>query len=79
VLGAGTDWAGTDRTGPDRVDAVGVGVGAVGAGDAASQQAFLAAGVEVGEQDRDGLAHDPAPVGRGSVTQQRKPGTFQVK
>jgi len=77
VLGAGTDWAGTDRTGADRVDAVGV--GAVGAGDAAGQQAFLAAGVEVGEQDRDGLAHDPAPVGRGSVTQQRKPGTFQVK
>ena len=77
MLGAGTDWAGTDRTGADRVDAVGV--GAVGAGDAAGQQAFLAAGVEVGEQDRDGLAHDPAPVGRGSVTQQRKPGTFQVK
>jgi hypothetical protein len=49
------------------------------AGDAAGQQALLAAGVEVGEQDRDGLAHDPAPVGRCPVAQQRKPGAFQVK
>ena len=55
------------------------GGGFVDAGDAAGEQAVLAAGVEVGEQDGDRLADDPAPVGRGAVAKQREPGAFQVK
>jgi hypothetical protein len=54
-------------------------VGAVGVGDPAGQQAVLATGVEVGEQDGDGLTDDSAPVGGGAVAQQREPGAFQVK
>jgi hypothetical protein len=42
------------------------------------QQAFPATGVEIGKQDRDGLADDPATVGRGAVAQQGEPGTFKV-
>ena len=57
----------------------GVRVGAVSAGDPAGQQAVHAAGVEVGEQDGDRLADDPAAVGGGAVAQQREPGAFQVK
>jgi hypothetical protein len=49
------------------------------AGDTAGQQALLAARVKIGEQDGDGLTDDPAPVGRGTVAQQREPGSFQVK
>jgi hypothetical protein len=59
---------------------VGIGrVGAVGVGDPASQQAVRAAGIEIGEQDGDRLADDPAPVGGGTVAQQREPRAFQVK
>jgi hypothetical protein len=43
------------------------------------QEAVLAAGVEVGEQHGDRFPDDPAPVGSGTVAQQREPGAFQVK
>jgi hypothetical protein len=54
-------------------------VGAVGVGDPAGQEAVHAAGIEIGEQDGDRLADDPATVGGGAVAQQREPRTFQVK
>jgi hypothetical protein len=60
----------------------GVGIdrfGAVGVGDPASQEAVRSAGIEIGEQDGDRLADDPAAVGGGAVAQQREPGAFQVK
>ena len=39
----------------------------------------MATGVQVGEQHGDRLPDDPAPVGGGTVAQQREPGAFQVK
>src|ERR1019366_5144725 len=35
--------------------------------------------VEVGKQDGDRFADNPAPVGGGAVAQQCEPGAFQVK
>jgi hypothetical protein len=53
--------------------------GQVFAGEAAGQQAVLAARVEVGEQHGDRLTDDSAAVGGGTVAQQGKPSAFQVK
>jgi hypothetical protein len=55
------------------------GFGAVGVGDPAGQQAVHAAGIEIGEHDGDRLTDDPAPVGGGTIAQQRQAGAFQVK
>src|ERR1022692_4439669 len=41
-------------------------------------QASLALGIEVGQQDGECLAHDPAAVGRDTVGPQRQPGALQV-
>jgi hypothetical protein len=47
--------------------------------DAPGQQAVLAAGVEVGQQDGDGLADEPAPVDDHPEPAQRQARVLQVK
>jgi hypothetical protein len=47
--------------------------------DAPGQQALLAAGVEIGQQDGDGLADEPAPVDDHPEPAQRQARVLQVK
>jgi hypothetical protein len=47
--------------------------------DAASHEAVLPARVEVGEQDGDGLADQPAAVGGEAEPAQRQAGMFQIE
>jgi hypothetical protein len=49
------------------------------AADAASHEAVFPARVEVGEQDSDGLADQPATVGDEAEPAQRQAGMFQIE